>query len=347
MAIIWEGYAPSFDVRTEIGQLYTGDVVQIEGEADETGHGCLVAYHLRNIQQGGLEGSGATGDESCRRMGEQGIGLILNKMYARTSYILLVIGIIDRRCASEHELIVFEALCRLNHRRQIVLDLLSAAACEESDDGFLLQAMTTAELLERLMIRVAETGYLFSGGVAYIVDGVMVFLLVEVLLERQYGEEFVDITLDGVYAPFLPSPYLRRDVIEDFGRRLQGGCQLLLDVLGNLEIEARIVDEDDGVGSPAGNVLLTHLHIAEDGGQMEQYGYEAHVCQLVVVAYACATYSRHVVTSEEPELGIVIVALDVLHQSGCMEVATRLAYYQIILHFIPILSSFSPTYRMP
>ena len=27
-------YAPSFDVRTEIGQLYTGDVVQIEGEAD-------------------------------------------------------------------------------------------------------------------------------------------------------------------------------------------------------------------------------------------------------------------------------------------------------------------------
>ena len=46
----------------------------------------------------------------------------------------------------------------------------------------------------------------------------MMFLFKEVHLERQDGEQLVNVAFDAAYAPFFPCPYLGRDIIEDFGR---------------------------------------------------------------------------------------------------------------------------------
>ena len=55
--------------------------------------------------------------------------------------------------------------------------------------------------------------YLFFRGVAHIVDGVVVLVLVETDLEGQDGVEMVYVALDVLDAMFLPCPYLGGDVI--------------------------------------------------------------------------------------------------------------------------------------
>ena len=88
-------------------------------------------------------------------------------------------------------------------------------------------------------------------------DGVVVLLLEKVHLEGKNTEQLVDIALDILDAVLLPRPYLRRDIIVDFGLwRLQ-----LMDVLGDAEVETRVVDENDDIGLPLADILLTPAHI--------------------------------------------------------------------------------------
>ena len=87
----------------------------------------------------------------------------------------------------------------------------------------------------------------------------MVLLLEEGHLERQDGEHLVHIALYTLDAPLLPRPYLRRYVVVD------GYAGLGMHILGNVKIEARIVDKDKGVGLPLHYIALAHSHILEDG----------------------------------------------------------------------------------
>ena len=63
-----------------------------------------------------------------------------------------------------------------------------------------------------------------------------------------------------------------------------------------------------------------------------QYGHKTHVSQLAVVAYAGAAHGRHEVAPEEPETGLGVVLLQGPHQMAGMEVATGLAYDEIVFH---------------
>ena len=91
-----------------------------------------------------------------------------------------------------------------------------------------------------------------------------------------------------------------------------------MDIFRYFQVEARIVDENDHIGLPLGNVLLAHLHISQDSAQMQQYRNETHVCQFAVVLHHRSTYCGHQVAAEETELRLPVLRLQRLHQMRCM-----------------------------
>ena len=95
----------------------------------------------------------------------------------------------------------------------------------------------------------------------------------------------------------------------------------LVQELRYLEVEARIVDEDDGIRLPLGDVALAEREVSEDGRQMEQDGNEAHVGQIFIMTHARAADFRHQVASEEAELGLWVFLAQRPHQMRGMEVA--------------------------
>ena len=89
---------------------------------------------------------------------------------------------------------------------------------------------------------------------------------------------------------------------------------LFVQMLCDFQVEARIVDKDDGIGLPLRDVLLAEREVAEDGGQMHQHGDEAHVGEFLIVSHTRATDFRHEVAAEEAELRFGIFFLERPHQ---------------------------------
>ena len=106
-------------------------------ECYEAWQRCLVAHHLRHAEEGCLEGGGAACHHGERGVGEQGVGVVVYETHASAFYEAAVLSGINARCAGEHELVVVKAACCLNHGRQVVGYLLTAAAGEEGYDGLL------------------------------------------------------------------------------------------------------------------------------------------------------------------------------------------------------------------
>ena len=104
---------------------------------------------------------------------------------------------------------------------------------------------------------------LVCGRVADVVDGIMVFLLEELHLERQDREELVDIALDVFNAILLPRPDLRRYIIIDWDICLR------FYIFCNIKIEAWIVHENHTVWLPLLDIRLAHTHITQYGGQVQ------------------------------------------------------------------------------
>ncbi len=98
------------------------------------------------------------------------------------------------------------------------------------------------------------------------------------------------------------------------------------------KIEAGIVNEYHHVGLPLDYVFAANLHAAEYLRQVEQHGNEAHVGQLLVVPHAGAAHGKHLVASEEAELGFGVALLELLHKSRSVEVATGFACNKIVFH---------------
>jgi hypothetical protein len=131
----------------------------------------------------------------------------------------------------------------------------------------------------------------------------MMFLLKEIHFKRKYREKGVNIPSDILDAVLLPCPYLRGDIVKD---RYLG---LLLDELGNLQVEARIVDKDDNIWMPLKDILLTHPHIAKYCRQMEQDRNETHIGEVFVMSDPSTSDSRHQVTTEKAKLSSCILFL--------------------------------------
>ena len=267
-------------------------------------------------------------------MGEQGIGLVVNDGYLLFAQHLIIIVAADRGSARHDHLVVFEMARGLDHGREVVLDLLLATACEQGDDGLFGEGVAREESFAALRVVAAKLHDFLGCRIADIVDGILV-LLIERHLEGEDGEEFLDVTANGLDAPLLPGPYLRRDIVIDRYLRV------LVDVAGYVEIEARIIDQDYYVGTPRHNVLLTPLHVAKDGAQVKQDGHKTHIGQVLVVAHAFAADGRHEVAAEEAKLRRGVILAQRGHQPAGVEVATCLAHYQIVLHIVRTSTSAS------
>lgn len=147
-------------------------------------------------------------------------------------------------------------------------------------------------------------------------------LLEEIDLEGQDAEHLLHIAFEVPDAVFLPCPYLRCDIVVCAWRMGVGMLRaVVLQELADAEIEAGIVNGDDDVRIPLQDVALAQRHVTHDGRQVHQYGDEAHICQLLIVADTRTPYGGHVVTAEEPELCLGILVLQGFHKMRGMQIS--------------------------
>ena len=96
-------------------------------DAGDLGQGKFVADHLRHIEEGRLEGGGATGDEGGVGLCQQRIGLVIDHLYPTPLDEGGVIVGLDARGAGEDDAIVGHIRRNgLDHSGEIVFDLLTA-----------------------------------------------------------------------------------------------------------------------------------------------------------------------------------------------------------------------------
>ena len=109
--------------------------------------------------------------------------------------------------------------------------------------------------------------------------------------------------------------------------------------LRNLEIEAGIVDQDDGVRPPGGNVGLAGPDIAQQAPGLAQHVAYAHYRALAVMAHERATPlpvpgsgGEHKVAAPEAYLRFRVLGIESLHEVGPMKVARGLPSDYIVSH---------------
>ena len=215
---------------------------------------------------------------------------------------------------------------RLEHRGQIVTNLLDARPGHQGNDGpRRVQLVLTAELLSVGQLR-QSLGNLLHGGVAHI-GGMVVALGIPLGFEGQDAVHVVDISLDVAHSPLLPHPHLGRDEVVHTDAQLVGMTR-------NLEVERRIVDEHHMVGSPVVDGTPGCAHEAQDGRQVLSHLDKAHISHVAVVDDGCHTRSLlHQVTTQKLELRIVVALPDCLDQVRAMQVARCFTGYEKVFHY--------------
>ena len=125
--------------------------------------------------------------------------------------------------------------------------------------------------------------HLISSWIAYIMNGVMVFLFEKRHLERKNGKKFVNVTLNVFDTILFPSPDLWRNIIID--RNICLGFYIFC----YLQIEAWIIDQNHAIWLPNSDITLTHAHITKNHWQVKKHGNEAHISQFTIMPDTCAT----------------------------------------------------------
>ena len=105
-----------------------------------------------------------------------------------------------------------------------------------------------------------------------------------------------------------------------------------MNILGNIEIKAWIVDKNKSIRLPLYDVALAHGHILEDSVQMQEHRNKTHICKFAVMSHTLASYSRHKVATKEAKLGVVVNLFKRRHKMRSVQVARCFANYQVILH---------------
>ena len=299
----------------------------IEGEAYQLRHRCFIAYHLRHIEESRLQRCRAARHESRLAICQERISLVFHQFDRRTHNKLLVILILYGRSTSQHHLIVLKSLRHLYHRRQIVFDFLQTTTSQQGDDWLMnVKIILLAELSIALMISSSKLIYFLGSRITHIVDRIVMLLLIERHFERQDREHLGDVSLDAPDAPLLPSPNLRGYIVISRYQRI------LFQELSDTEVESRIIHQYHDIRFPIDNILFTHLHIGEDGTQMQENGHKTHIGKFLVMLDTRTSFGSHQVATEEAKLRQFVHFFQRAHQPTGMKVATRLAYYQIILH---------------
>ena len=148
---------------------------------------------------------------------------------------------------------------QLKHHRQVIADFLAAASGQDSEDGTIVEPMMLPE------IRFLRFGKVRGDGIDRRIADVIhriVQLPIKIGLEGQDTEHPIDITPYVPYPILLPSPYLRRYVI------IHRNAQLGLHVPRNLQVEARIIHQNDDIRPVRPNLFLAPAHIAQNRSEV-------------------------------------------------------------------------------
>ena len=93
--------------------------------------------------------------------------------------------------------------------------------------------------------------------------------------------------------PFFPRPYFGRDIIDDLGRG-----QMLATESGHLEVEGRIIDEDEYVRLVGQQGLLGDTEITANLAEVSEDGGKAHEGHMAYMLMDEAPGGRHTVAAE-------------------------------------------------
>lgn len=150
---------------------------QTAKEADEASCFGVIAYDLWHSEEGCLEGCCSAGDEGCCAVLQKAVGLVADDAYIEPGGCLGVELVAEPRCGGKHELVVFgKGFCGFCHAPEVVADFLFSASCKQGDDGFACECCFGVCVF-------AEGCHFVDGWVAYVVDGIMVFVFVEIDFE--------------------------------------------------------------------------------------------------------------------------------------------------------------------
>jgi hypothetical protein len=119
----------------------------------------------------------------------------------------------------------------------------------------------------------------------------------QLLFEGQHNCQAINVVRELAHAAAMPGPYLGRDEI-------QHGDVLLLREVCESQIESRIIDRDDEVGTSCADALFC---VAPEPGkkrQMLQHFHEAHHGQVTRVCLQLHTRRGHEITPQANQLGI-------------------------------------------
>jgi hypothetical protein len=200
---------------------------------------------------------------------------------------------------------------RLEHRRQVALDLDAAAPRQQADPGvFGRHAVPLAERgairaqLDDIQQRMADELHPQPGG------------RVEVLLERQDDQQEVGERRHRLDPARAPGPYLRADVVGD--RHLG---EAAAKPPRQHQIEIRIVDEDDGVDPPLGGRVGQRAQGLADVAQVADHLGDADHGEVPHVVQELGPGVPHPAAADAEDLD---PGLDIAHradQAGAVQVA--------------------------
>ena len=224
---------------------------------------------------------------------QQAISLIENDFHFRLSYILFIILGSNGRCTGQDKLIIRKSGSSLQHIRQIIFDFLFPATGKKSDNKVLL--------IFRMSCLIGC--HLIHRRVSYIVNGVLMLSFEEFHFKRKNGEKLIYISFYILDTVFFPRPYLRRNIIVN--RYL---C-LCVDKFGNIQIESRIIYQNDNIRIPGNDIFLATSHIGKDSTQMEQHRNKSHISQLLIMFHHRTAYGSHQITAEKTKFSLRIFHL--------------------------------------
>ena len=128
------------------------------------------------------------------------------------------------------------------------------------------------------------------GGRVADVAALVAILGIERWLKGEDTKNLVAVLGDAMYAPFLPRPYLRRDIVDDAGIG-----QVLLAELGHTQVEGRIVDEYEHIGLLVQERLFGNAEITLDFVEIFQDRQEPHIRHISVIHPNVAALCTHLV----------------------------------------------------
>ena len=287
----------------------------------------MVEYHLGDAHQGRLEGGCSRGDDGRLAQGQRLLGLVAEVAHLGALQIALIERAVEPGHGRDNELVGWETLREGHHVGQVLLNLVHTAAGDKRNDGALVEVVRLAKLLARGE-RLTTQGDVVREGVA--TEGRGDAELSEPLrLEGEDGVETIDILLDLLYAVLLPGPRLGGDVVEDLDL-------LLLGPLGHLEVEARVVDQDQYIGLECLDVGLTLAKLTTNRAEVFQHIHKTEKRGLAVVLGKILRTARlgHQITTPKAKLRLRIGLFQPLTQFRAVQIARRLTDDQIISHIL-------------